>query len=67
MVHPVVNSIIYSFLGIAILIIAFFLIEILTPKNNLRKEIMENRNMAVAVMASAFMLSVAIIIASAIH
>jgi putative membrane protein len=67
MVHPVVNSIIYSFLGIAILIIAFFLIEILTPKNNLRKEIMENRNMAVAVMAGAFMLSVAIIIASAIH
>jgi putative membrane protein len=67
MVHPVVNSIIYSFLGIAILIVAFFLIEILTPKNNLRKEIMENRNMAVAVMAGAFMLSVAIIIASAIH
>ena len=67
MPHPIVNSIIYSFLGIAILIIAFFLIEILTPKNNLRKEIMENRNMAVAVMAGAFMLSVAIIIASAIH
>lgn len=67
MIQPIINSVIYSFLGIAILIIAFFLMEILTPKHNLRREIMENRNMALALAAGAFMLSVAIIIASAIH
>ncbi|NCI49310.1 DUF350 domain-containing protein [Sediminibacterium roseum] len=67
MVQPIINSIIYSFLGIGILLVAFFLIEILTPKHSLRKEIMENRNMALAIAAGAFMLSVAIIIASAIH
>jgi putative membrane protein len=64
---PVLNSILYSFLGIGILVIAFFLFEILTPKHNLRKEILENKNMALAVLAGFFMLSVAIIVASAIH
>jgi putative membrane protein len=67
MPSPVVNSIIYSFLGIGILVVAFFLFEVLTPKHNLRKEILENKNMALAVLAGFFMLSVAIIVASAIH
>jgi putative membrane protein len=67
MPSPLVNSIIYSFLGIAILFVAFLLIEILTPKHNIRKEILEKQNMAVAVLAGFFMLAIAIIIASAIH
>lgn len=61
------NSILYSFLGIAILVIAFVIVEILTPKHNLRQEILEKQNVAVAVLAGFFMLAVAIIIASAIH
>jgi len=67
MTSPILNSVLYSFLGIGILLVAFFLMEILTPKHNLRKEILENRNMALALTAGAFMISVAIIIASAIH
>ncbi|HEY0678148.1 MAG TPA: DUF350 domain-containing protein [Chitinophagaceae bacterium] len=67
MYQPLMNSIIYSFLGIAILIITFVLAEVLTPKHNLRREILENKNMALALLAGFFMLSVAIIIASAIH
>jgi putative membrane protein len=67
MVNALTNSIVYSFLGIAILVVAFVLVEILTPKHNLRKEILENKNVALAVLAGFFMLSVAIIIASAIH
>ena len=61
------NSIVYSFLGIGILTVTFILFELLTPKHNLRKEILENKNMALAVLAGFFMVSVAIIIASAIH
>jgi putative membrane protein len=67
MQQAITNSILYSFLGIAILLIAFLLVEVLTPKHNLRKEILENKNMALAVLAGFFMLAVAIIIASAIH
>lgn len=62
----VVASILYSFIGIAILVICFWIIEKITPEN-LWKELVEKRNMAIAVMAAAFMLSIAIIIASAIH
>jgi uncharacterized membrane protein YjfL (UPF0719 family) len=65
--HPLVNSILYSFLGIAILVIAFVIVEVITPKHNLWKEVVEKQNMALALVAGFFMLSIAIIIASAIH
>lgn len=67
MSQAVINSILYSFLGIGILVIAFILVEVLTPKHNMRQEILEKQNMAVAILAGCFMLAVAIIIASAIH
>lgn len=49
------------------MVVAFVLVEVLTPKHNLRKEILEEKNVAVAVLAGFFMLSIALIIASAIH
>ncbi len=67
MSNAIINSVLYSFLGVSILVVCFLLIEILTPKHNIRKEILDNKNLAVAVLAGCFMLSVAIIIASAIH
>ena len=62
----VVASILYSFIGVAILVISFWIIEKISPEN-LWKELVEKRNMAIAIMAAAFMISIAIIIASAIH
>ncbi|HEX2533347.1 MAG TPA: DUF350 domain-containing protein [Chitinophagaceae bacterium] len=67
MAQPVLNSILYAFLGIAILIVAFVIVEVLTPKHNLRREILEKQNLALAILAGAFMLAVSIIVASAIH
>jgi putative membrane protein len=61
------SSLVYSALGIFILVISFMVVEKLTPKHSLWKEIVENKNNALAIVASAFMLAVAIIIASAIH
>jgi putative membrane protein len=61
------NSILYSVIGIVILIISFVVVEFLTPKHNLWKEIVENRNVALALVAGFFMLAISIIIASAIH
>ena len=66
-ISPVLNSILYSFLGIAILVVAFVVVELITPKHNLWKEVVEKQNMALAIVAGFFMLSVAIIIASAVH
>ena len=62
----VVASVVYAFIGILILVISFIIVEKLSPQN-LWKEISQNKNTALAMMASAYILAVAIIIASAIH
>jgi putative membrane protein len=62
----IVSSVLYSFIGIFILVLSFWVIEKITPEN-LWQEILVNKNNALAIMAAAFMLAVAIIIASAIH
>ncbi|MEM6494863.1 MAG: DUF350 domain-containing protein [Pseudomonadota bacterium] len=59
-------SLAYSFLGITVFLITFVIVDILTPAK-LRVEIIDNRNTAVAVLAGAGALSIAIIIAAAIH
>ncbi|MGF7216981.1 uncharacterized membrane protein YjfL (UPF0719 family) [Spirosoma lacussanchae] len=59
-------SVVYSLIGILILVVSFYIFDKLTPKT-LWKEIMEEHNTALAIVAAAFMLSVALIISSAIH
>lgn len=62
----VLASLIYSVVGIIILGVSFWIWEKVTPEN-LWKEILEKQNMALAIVAAAFMVSLAIIISSAIH
>lgn len=61
-----VNAVVFSLLGIIILFLAFWLIEKITPEN-LWKEILERQNMALAIIAAAFIIAIALIISSAIH
>lgn len=63
----IVSSLVYSGIGILVLLVAFVLFEVLTPKHNLRRELIENKNIAVAIFGGFFMLAIAVIIASAIH
>jgi uncharacterized membrane protein YjfL (UPF0719 family) len=62
----VLASLIYSFIGIAILGVCFWVFEKVTPEN-IWKEIIEKQNVAIAIVSAAFMIAIAIIIASAIH
>jgi putative membrane protein len=62
----VVASLLYSFIGIAILGLSFWVFEKITPEN-IWKEIIEKQNVAIAIVSAAFMIAIAIIIASAIH
>jgi putative membrane protein len=62
----IIASVLYSVIGIVILVVAFWIIEKVTPEN-LYKEILEKHNVALAVVCAAFMIAVAIIISSAIH
>ena len=62
----IISSLVYSVLGIGVLFTTFWIIEMITPEN-LWKEILEKQNIALAILFAAFMLAIAIIIASAIH
>ena len=63
---PILASIVFSLIGIAILVITFWIIEKITPEN-LWKEIIHNKNSALAIMAGAFMIAIAMIISAALH
>ncbi len=62
----IIASVVYSFIGILVLIISFWIIEKITPEN-LWKEILEKQNKALAIVFAAFIIAIAIIISSAIH
>ncbi|HXU82096.1 MAG TPA: DUF350 domain-containing protein [Polyangia bacterium] len=55
---------IFGVAGIALLIIGYYIWELVTPYN-LRRELQENKNLAVAVVVASFILGMAIIIAAA--
>jgi putative membrane protein len=63
---PILNSIIFSFIGIIILLIAYFIIEKITPENTW-KEVAQNKNVAVAVVFGALIIGISMIISAAIH
>lgn len=62
----IAGAVVYSLLGIVILAFAFVVFDKLTP-GNLGKEIVEEKNIALAITAGAMILAIAQIIASAIH
>lgn len=62
----IIASLLYSFIGIAVLGISFWIFEKITPEN-IWKEIIEKQNVAIAIVSAAFMIAIAIIIGSAIH
>jgi putative membrane protein len=66
--HPgyVLNALVYSVLGIVILATAFWVLDLLTPYA-LWKEIVEDKNIALAILVGAMALGVSVIIASAVH
>ncbi|WP_395060628.1 DUF350 domain-containing protein [Flavobacterium sp.] len=66
LLKPLVNSIIYSFLGFVILLICYLVLEKLTPENTW-KEIVQNKNSALAIIFAAFILGVSFIIGMSIH
>jgi uncharacterized membrane protein YjfL (UPF0719 family) len=62
----VVNAIVFAFLGVAIFSMTFFVIDLITPYD-LWKELVKEKNTALAIVVGAMSLGVCIIIAAAIH
>jgi uncharacterized membrane protein YjfL (UPF0719 family) len=61
-----IGSFVYSLLGVLFVIITFVVVDRLTP-GNLWKELIEERNQAVATVVAAMIVAIAIIVASAMH
>lgn len=61
-----IASLVYSLLGVAMFWVAFVIIDKLTPYA-LWVELVEKKNLALAVVVAAMCLSIGIIVAAAIH
>ncbi len=66
--HPayLLNALVYAALGIFIFSIAFVLVDKLTPYH-LWKEIVDDKNIALAILVGAMSIGMCIIIAAAVH
>lgn len=63
----VVSALLFSGIGLVVFIVGFILLDVLTPKVNIWKELVEKQNIAVAILMGACVLGIATIIGSAIH
>lgn len=61
-----INSVVFSVIGIVILLIFYFIIEKMTPEHTWR-EISQNKNSALAIIFGALIIAIALIISAAIH
>ena len=62
----ILNAIVYALLGIVIFVLTFVIIDKATPYH-LWKEIVEDKNVALAVLVGAMSIGMCIIIAAAVH
>ena len=60
------NSLVYSILGVVVFWVSFVIVDKITPYE-LWREIVERKNQSLAIVVAAMCLSIAIIVASAIH
>ncbi len=60
------NSLLYSILGVIVFWVSFIIVDKITPYD-LWKQLVEERNQALATVVAAMCLGIAIIVAAAIH
>lgn len=64
--NNVLNAVVYALLGIVIFVLAFVIIDKATPYH-LWNEIVQEKNVALAVLIGAMSIGMCIIIAAAVH
>ena len=61
-----INSLVYSILGVIVFWVSFVIIDKITPYN-LWKQLIEEKNVALAIVVGAMCLGIAIIVAASVH
>jgi putative membrane protein len=62
----VVSAVVFAFLGIAVFAVTFVVMDKVTP-SHLWKEVVQEHNMALAILVGAMSIGISIIIAAAVH
>jgi uncharacterized membrane protein YjfL (UPF0719 family) len=62
----VINALVFAFVGIFVFVVAFFLLDKLTPYH-LWKEIVHEHNVALAILVGALSIGICLIIAAAVQ
>ena len=65
--QAIAASILYAIIGVVVFCITFIVVDKLTPSYNLWKELVENKNIALAIVVGLSALGICIIVAAAIH
>jgi putative membrane protein len=63
---PILNALLFAVLGIVIFVAAFVIVDKMTPYD-LWKEVVEDKNVALAILLGAMSIGLCIIIAAAVH
>jgi putative membrane protein len=63
----IVAALVYSGIGILVYVVAFSVLDAVTPNVAVWKELVEKQNVAVGIFLGCIALGIAIIIASAVH
>ncbi|HEY6877712.1 MAG TPA: DUF350 domain-containing protein [Polyangiales bacterium] len=66
LLHALLSSTVFTALGIALFVVAYFLVQKLLPFS-IRKEIEEDHNNALAIVMAAIIIAIAMIISAAVH
>jgi putative membrane protein len=62
----ILSALVFTFIGLLVFVVAFLIMDKMTPYH-LWKEIVQEHNLALAVLLGAMSIGICIIIASAIH
>jgi putative membrane protein len=65
-VANILSALVFTFIGLLVFVVAFVIMDKMTPYH-LWKEIVQEHNLALAVLLGAMSIGICIIIASAIH
>jgi uncharacterized membrane protein YjfL (UPF0719 family) len=60
-----IDASIFGIVGVVLLIVGYYLWELVTPYN-VRKELQENQNVAVAIVVASFIVGMAIVVAASL-
>jgi uncharacterized membrane protein YjfL (UPF0719 family) len=66
MAHNIEAALVFAFIGITVFVLAFAIIDRMTPYH-LWREIVQEKNVALAVLVGAMSIGICIIIAAAVH